>query len=252
MVAQPSSASRKRYDMMKTMNYNVCAITAKNGVAVAMFANKKHKDVFAATNKLALLQAFSWTLDRIKDNDELMDKPAMIITTKSILKGFTTGSYIEYIRTGCDANGNKFTDEEFQLVCECAQKLSTKSFNIRLVDEQMVSPKDVAAVQVKRDAFTVAGQLANAQTKQQQAQRPTRPVQQAPVNPVLAKLEKLMNDALDAGDITKYDEYKARYDQFNAPAPAPQTTNEVEVPADETPFEQEEKSLADQVADFDL
>ena len=238
---------------MKTMNYNVCAITAKNGVAVAMFANKKHKDVFAATNKLALLQAFSWTLDRIKDNDELMDKPAMIITTKSILKGFTTGSYIEYIRTGCDASGNKFTDEEFQLVCECAQKLSAKSFNIRLIDEQMVSPKDVAAVQVKRDAFTVAGQLANAQAKQQQVQRPTRPVQQAPVNPVLAKLEKLMNDALDAGDVTKYDELKVRYDNFNAPAPAPQATNEVEVPVDETPFEQEEeKSLADQVADFDL
>ena len=239
---------------MKTMNYNVCAITAKNGVAVAMFANKKHKDVFAATNKLALLQAFNWTLDRIKDNDELMDKPAMIITTKSILKGFTTGSYIEYIRTGCDASGNEFTDEELQLVYECAQKLSAKSFNIRLVDEQMVSPKDVAAVQVKRDAFTVASQLASAQTKQQQVQRPTRPAQQAPVNPVVAKLEKLMNDALDAGDITKYDELKARRDDFLKPvtATAPQATNEVEVPADETPFEQEEKSLADQVADFDL
>ena len=243
---------------MKTMNYNVCSIVAERGVAVVMFANKKHKDVFAATNKLALLQAFSWTLDRIKDNSELMDKPAMIITTKSILKGFTTGSYIEYIRTGCDASENKFTDEEFKLVCECAQKLSAKSFNVRLIDEQMVSPKDQAAVQVKRDAFTVAKQLANANAAAQKPVRPTQQAPAAPVNPVLAKLEQLMNEALDAGDVTKYDELKVRYDNFNASAkpvaaPAPQETNEVDVPDDEAPFEQEEeKSLADQVADFDL
>ena len=215
---------------MKTLNYNITAITAMNGVAVAMFANKKYAYKTASNNKLALLDMFKTILNKAKDNDELMEKPVLIITTQSILKGFTTGGYIEYLRTGADANGNAFTEEEFELINECANLLARKSFNVRLIDEKMISPKDQAATQIKRNAFDTAKllskQSAMQATKQQVAQQPATETQKT-----IALINSQIQQALKEGNVVLATELSKMLGNITNPQPV-QETNEYEVPED--------------------
>ena len=219
---------------MKTINYNITAITATNNIAVASFANKKYAYKTASNNKLALLDMFRTILSRAKDNNEmLMEKPVLIITTQSILKGFTTGGYIEYLRTGCDASGNKFTDEEFALIRECAELLARKSFNVRLIDEKMISPKDQVATQIKRDAFEtvklLAKQVAVKNIKQQTKQQP------APeTNSSIALLNSELQKAIREGNMELASQCTQMIAQLTNPAPQQpvQDTNEVEIPED--------------------
>lgn len=218
---------------MKTLNYNITAITAMNGVAVAMFANKKYAYKTASNNKLALLDMFRTILNKAKDNNELMEKPVLIITTQSILKGFTTGGYIEYLRTGADANGNTFTEEEFALITECADLLARKSFNVRLIDEKMVSPKDQVATQIKRNAFDTAKLL----SKQSAMQNTQQKVQQQPAketNSTIALLNSELQKAIREGNIQLATEYTKMIAQLTNPAPQQpvEETNEYEVPED--------------------
>ena len=233
---------------MKTLNYNITAITAMNGVAVAMFANKKYAYKTASNNKLALLDMFRTILNKAKDNDELMEKPVLIITTQSILKGFTTGGYIEYLRTGADANGNAFTEEEFALINECAELLARKSFNVRLIDEKMVSPKDQVATQIKRNAFDTAKllskQSAMQATKQQVAQQPATETQKT-----IALINSQIQQALKEGNVVLATELSKMLGNITNPQPV-QETNEVEVPEDvqEQPLTDEELvDLADEI-----
>ena len=218
---------------MKTINYNITAITATNNIAVASFANKKYAYKTASNNKLALLDMFRTILNKAKDNSELMEKPVLIITTQSILKGFTTGGYIEYLRTGADQSGKQFTNEEMALIRECAELLARKSFNVRLIDEKMISPKDQVATQIKRDAFEtaklLAKQVAVNNTKQQIKQQP------APeTNSSLALLNSELQKAIREGNIALASQYTQMIAQLTNPAPqAPvQETNEYEVPED--------------------
>ena len=233
---------------MKTINYNITAITATNNIAVAMFANKKYAYKTASNNKLALLDMFRTILNKAKDNDELMEKPVLIITTQSILKGFTTGGYIEYLRTGADANGNAFTEEEFALINECAELLARKSFNVRLIDEKMVSPKDQVATQIKRNAFDTAKllskQSAMQATKQQVAQQPATETQKT-----IALINSQIQQALKEGNVVLATELSKMLGNITNPQPV-QETNEVEVPEDvqEQPLTDEELvDLADEI-----
>ena len=218
---------------MKTLNYNITAITAMNGVAVAMFANKKYAYKTASNNKLALLDMFRTILNKAKDNDELMEKPVLIITTQSILKGFTTGGYIEYLRTGADQSGKQFTNEEMALIRECADLLARKSFNVRLIDEKMISPKDQVATQIKRDAFEtvklLAKQVAVKNIKQQTKQQP------APeTNSSIALLNSELQKAIREGNMELASQCTQMIAQLTNPAPQQpvQDTNEVEIPED--------------------
>ena len=216
---------------MKTINYTITTITATNNIAVAMFANKKYIYKTASSNKIALLETFKAILNKAKTNDELMEKPVLIITTQSILKGFTTGGYIEYLRTGADQSGNKFTDEEMALIRECADLLARKSFNVRLVDEKMISPKDQVATQIKRDAFTTVQQLSRPKAVQNtKAQASAMTDTKAMQTYYQSEIMK----AVAEGDITKASQLQALMLQLTNPAPqAPvEETNEYEVPED--------------------
>ena len=237
---------------MKTINYNITAITATNNIAVAMFANKKYAYKTASNNKLALLDMFKTILNKAKDNSELMEKPVLIITTQSILKGFTTGGYIEYLRTGADQSGKQFTDEEMALIRECADLLARKSFNVRLIDEKMISAKDQVATQIKRDAFstvqTLAKQVAVKNTKQQIKQQP------APeTNSSLALLNSELQKAIREGNIALASQYTQMIAQLTNPAPqAPvQETNEYEVPEDIKEEMDQALGLEDETIDSD-
>ena len=217
---------------MKTINYTITTITATNNIAVAMFANKKYIYKTASNNKIALLETFKAILNKALPNDQLMEKPVLIITTQSILKGFTTGGYIDYIRTGEDAHGNKFTDEEFALVKECAELLATRTLNVRLIDEKMISPKDQAAQTIKRNAFDTVKLLAkNAAVQNTKAEIKQQPAPET--NSTIALLNAELQKAIREGNIQLASEYTKMIAQLaNPTAPVVTETNEVEVPED--------------------
>ena len=235
---------------MNTTNYTITAITAQNNIAVAMFANKKHINKTARNNKVALLETFKAILNKALPNDQLMEKPVLIITTQSILKGFTTGTYIEYIRTGADASGNKFADDELALINECAQLLATRALNVRLIDEKMISAKDQVATQIKRDAFNavkeLAKQVAMRETKQQVKQQPV-----AEVNSTIALLNSELQKAILSGNIELATQYTNMIAQLTNPASTPvaEETDEVEVPEEQ---EVTDESLVEDAQEIEM
>ena len=180
---------------MKTINYTITTITATNNIAVAMFADKKYVYKTARNNKVALLETLKAILNKALPSDQLMEKPVLIITTQSILKGFTTGGFLDYVRTGEDANGNKFADDEFQLICECAELYASRALNVRFIDEKMISFKDKEAQTIKQNAYNTVKQLSTKQAVQQtKAKTQAQPVSE--VNETIKMINEQIKKAL--------------------------------------------------------
>lgn len=214
---------------MKTINYTITTITATNNIAVAMFADKKYIYKTARNNKIALLETLKAILTKALPSDQLMEKPVLIITTQSILKGFSTGGFIDYVRTGKDANGNKFANDEFQLICECAELYASRALNVRFIDEKMISYKDKDAQTIKQNAYNQVKLLAKeVALKQTKAEVKTQPAQET--NSTIALLNSELQKAIREGNIQLASEYTKMIAQLTAPAP--QETNEEEVPED--------------------
>ena len=171
-----------------------------------------------------------------------MEKPVLIITTQSILKGFTTGGFIDYVRTGEDANGNKFADDEFQLICECAELYASRTLNVRFIDEKMISYKDKDAQTIKQNAYNTVKQLAKeVALKQTKAEVKTQPAQET--NSTIALLNSELQKAIREGNIQLASEYTKMIAQLTAPAP--QETNEEDVP------EEVQEEVVDETLDAD-
>lgn len=218
---------------MKTINYTITTITATNNIAVAMFADKKYIYKTARNNKIALLETLKAILNKALPSDQLMEKPVLIITTQSILKGFTTGGFLDYVRTGKDANGNKFADDEFQLICECAELYASRTLNVRFIDEKMISFKDKDAQTIKQNAYNTVKQLSTKQAVQQtKAKIQTQPVSE--VNETIKMINEQIKKALTEGNIETASKLTNMITQLTNPqAQQPvQETNEEEVPED--------------------
>lgn len=227
---------------MKTINYTITTITATNNIAVAMFADKKYIYKTARNNKIALLETLKAILTKALPSDQLMEKPVLIITTQSILKGFTTGGFLDYVRTGEDANGNKFADDEFQLICECAELYASRTLNVRFIDEKMISYKDKDAQTIKQNAYNTVKQLAKeVALKQTKAEVKTQPAQET--NSTIALLNNELQKAIREGNIQLASEYTKMIAQLTAPAP--QETNEEDVP------EEVQEEVVDETLDAD-
>jgi hypothetical protein len=215
---------------MKTINYTITTITATNNIAVAMFADKKYIYKTARNNKIALLETLKAILTKALPSDQLMEKPVLIITTQSILKGFTTGGFLDYVRTGEDANGNKFADDEFQLICECAELYASRALNVRFIDEKMISFKDKDAQTIKQNAYNTVKQLSTKQAVQQTKAK-TQPVSE--INETIKMINEQIKKALAEGNIETASKLTNMITQLTNPQqPAPQETNEEEVPED--------------------
>lgn len=218
---------------MKTINYTITTITATNNIAVAMFADKKYIYKTARNNKIALLETLKAILNKALPSTQLMEKPVLIITTQSILKGFTTGGFLDYVRTGEDANGNKFADDEFQLICECAELYASRALNVRFIDEKMISFKDKEAQTIKQNAYNTVKQLSTKQAVQQtKAKTQTQPVSE--VNETIKMINEQIKKALAEGNIETASKLTNMITQLTNPqAQQPvQETNEEEVPED--------------------
>lgn len=227
---------------MKTINYTITTITATNNIAVAMFADKKYIYKTARNNKIALLETLKAILTKALPSDQLMEKPVLIITTQSILKGFTTGGFLDYVRTGEDANGNKFADDEFQLIRECAELYASRALNVRFIDEKMISYKDKDAQTIKQNAYNTVKQLAKeVALKQTKAEVKTQPAQET--NSTIALLNSELQKAIREGNIQLASEYTKMIAQLTAPAP--QETNEEDVP------EEVQEEVVDETLDAD-
>ena len=218
---------------MKTINYTITTITATNNIAVAMFADKKYIYKTARNNKIALLETLKAILNKALPSTQLMEKPVLIITTKSILKGFTTGGFLDYVRTGEDANGNKFADDEFQLICECAELYASRALNVRFIDEKMISFKDKDAQTIKQNAYNTVKQLSTKQAVQQtKAKTQTQPVSE--VNETIKMINEQIKKALAEGNIETASKLTNMITQLTNPQTKPvvEETNEEEVPED--------------------
>lgn len=220
---------------MKTINYTITTITATNNIAVAMFADKKYIYKTARNNKIALLETLKAILNKALPSTQLMEKPVLIITTQSILKGFTTGGFLDYVRTGEDASGNAFAEDEFQLICECAELYASRALNVRFIDEKMISFKDKEAQTIKQNAYNTVKQLA----KQQAVQNTKAEIKQQQVAPetnsTIALLNAELQKAVREGNIQLATEYTKMIAQLTAPqpqAPVAEETNEEEIPED--------------------
>ena len=220
---------------MKTINYTITTITATNNIAVAMFADKKYIYKTARNNKIALLETLKAILNKALPSTQLMEKPVLIITTQSILKGFTTGGFLDYVRTGEDASGNAFAEDEFQLICECAELYASRALNVRFIDEKMISFKDKEAQTIKQNAYNTVKQLA----KQQAVKNTKAEIKQQQVAPetnsTIALLNAELQKAVREGNIQLATEYTKMIAQLTAPqpqAPVAEETNEEEIPED--------------------
>ena len=217
---------------MKTINYTITTITATNNIAVAMFADKKYIYKTARNNKIALLETLKAILNKALPSTELMEKPVLIITTQSILKGFTTGGFLDYVRTGEDASGNKFADDEFQLICECAELYASRALNVRFIDEKMISFKDKEAQTIKQNAYNTVKQLSTKQAVQQtKAQTQTQPASE--INETIKMINEQIKKALAEGNIETASKLTNMITQLTNPQQQPvQETNEEEIPED--------------------
>lgn len=218
---------------MKTINYTITTITATNNIAVAMFADKKYIYKTARNNKIALLETLKAILTKALPSDQLMEKPVLIITTQSILKGFTTGGFLDYVRTGEDASGNAFAEDEFQLICECAELYASRALNVRFIDEKMISFKDKEAQTIKQNAYNTVKQLSTKQAVQQtKAKTQTQPVSE--VNETIKMINEQIKKALAEGNIETASKLTNMITQLTNPQAKPvvEETNEEEIPED--------------------
>ena len=234
---------------MKTTNYKNVVVVAMNNCALVVNSNKSYKTVMNCTdNTVASLQAMKIFLEKIPANTtELLAEPRLLVLgEKSPVKGFATGTHLQYIRTGENASGKAFTAEQLELIKEVAFLLADRSLNIRITTDKYVSYSDKEA----RELINGAWEMLKAEIKKSNAPaqaKPQAPVAQAPAkSPVVAKLEELMAKALDEGDFDKYDQLEERLNKMLAketPAPAPVVEETNEEVVEEEVEETEEEML---------
>ena len=218
---------------MKTLNYKNIVIVAKNDCALIVNKDRKVVPVTNCTdNTVASLTAMKAFLEKVPTNNvELVEEPyQLILGDKSSIKGFATGTHLHYIRTGANATGKAFTDEQFELIKEVSMLLAERSLNIRITTDRFISNQDKATKALIDFAWkTLDKEIAKAKTTAP-TNKPQRPAV-APVDPRVAKLQELMTKALDEGDFDKYDQLEERLNRLQAPAV--EETNEIEVPEQE-------------------
>ncbi len=221
---------------MKTLNYKNVIIVAKNNCALISNNKREVATVMNATdNTVASLQAMKSFLEKVPANAELVDEPyQLILGEKSSIKGFATGTHLHYIRTGANATGKEFTEEQLGLIKEVALLLADRSLNVKVTTDKFISYKDKEGRAIIDFAWkSLDKEIAKLTAPTKPAVKPVAPAKQtAVVDPRVAKLQELMTKALDEGDFDKYDMLEERLNRLQAPVV--EETNEVEVPEETT------------------
>lgn len=240
--------------MMNKTNYKTIAVVAVNNVAIAMSASEnnqyKHMKKLGQNNLVASLKVLKSVLSGIDNNDTLTNEPRLIIVgSKSPIKGFATGTYVEYLRTGANASGKAFTEEEMTLIRECTELFANKCFNVRITTDEFVSYKDKATKTLIDSAWkqvkAIAQQIMNQTKPAVQQVKEQKATQDNQVAETIAKLnDQILKLTLEGkfDDAKKVAEIIANLQATSAELD--KTVEEIEVPTDVQQEENENDPLA--------
>jgi hypothetical protein len=163
-----------------TMNTKNYAVVANNGLSILMNQEGQYKVYTAENNLLASLKALQGILNQIPTNEEVAPEVTkVIIGSKSSIKGFVTGSHLQYIRTGANAQGKAFSEEELKMIKTVATMLSNRSLNVWLTTDQWIG-KNSAEFKIYQNAW-------NKQKEELKAQSAPKTTEQPQANPQNAK-----------------------------------------------------------------
>lgn len=152
--------------MMKTY-----AVVANNGIGILMNQEGQYKKYTGENNLIASLKALQGILNQIPTNEEIAPEVTkVIIGSKSSIKGFVTGSHLQYIRTGANAQGKAFSEEELKLIKTVATMLSNRSLNVWLTTDQWIS-KNSAEYKLYNNAWTAQKNELKSQANKEQPHR---------------------------------------------------------------------------------
>ena len=128
-----------------TMNTKNYAVVANNGLSILMSQDGTHIVYTAENNLLASLKALQGVLNKIPTNEEMIapEVTKIVIGAKSSIKGFVTGSHLQYIRTGANAQGKAFSEEELKMIRTVSTMLANRSLNVWLTTDQFISKNGV-------------------------------------------------------------------------------------------------------------
>ena len=239
--------------MMNKTNYKTIAVVAVNNVSIAMSVvdgKAKHVKQFGQNNLVASLKVLKQVLNGVDNNDNLTNNPVLIIIgSKSPIKGFATGTFVEYLRTGANTSGKQFTEEEMNLIKEITTLYANKCFNFRITTDEFVSAKDKVTKGLINSAWNQVKKIAQEMQNQTKEIKETKEKQDKQTNDVIAKLNEQLLSAVSKGDFetaTKITELiknlTATTKELNETMEELEGTNEEYVPEDVT--EEEPDSLA--------
>ena len=127
-----------------TMNTKNYAVVANNGLSILMSQDGTYTVYTAENNLLANLKALQAILNKIPTNEEMAPEVTkIVIGAKSSIKGFVTGSHLQYIRTGANAQGKAFSEEELKMIRTVSTMLANRSLNVWLTTDQFISKNGV-------------------------------------------------------------------------------------------------------------
>lgn len=245
---------------MKTLNYKNVIIVAMNNCALISNNKREYSKIMNATdNTVASLKVMKAFLEKIPTNTKLVDEPyQLVLGEKSAIKGFAAGTHLHYIRTGENASGKAFTEEQMTLIKEVALLLADRSLNVKVTTDKFISYKDKedrALINFAWNSLTSEIKKAN-----EKAVRPTRPQKsetQTVADPIVT-IGLQIAEAAQAGDMDKVMTLTTALNALKAAqattAPVVEETNEVEVPDEEDyselDFTSDEDLTEEQAADL--
>lgn len=190
--------------MMNKTNYKTIAVVAVNNVALAMSAENKqykHMKKFGQNNLVASLKVLKSILEGLDDNTVLTNEPRLIVVgSKSPIKGFATGTFVEYLRTGANASGKAFTEEEMQLIKDITELYANKCFNFRITTDEFISYKDKDTKALINNAWTQVKKIAEEMQKKTKEVKEEKAKQDKQADDVIAKLNEQLISAVSKGD----------------------------------------------------
>lgn len=224
--------------MKNTNTYKMISVVGNtNGIALAMSAKEgqlQHMKKIGTNNLVASLKVLKSLLENIEDNSDNTKQARMIIVgSKSPVKGFATGTYVEYIRTGANASGKKFTEEEITLIKEVAQLYASRCLNVRITTDEFISKNDRETrelIDASWKRLNLITQEIKSQNKSSQLNCPT-PNQaqelQDKTTAMIAKLQEEFDKAMEEMDLDKMDKITIMIERLSGkPAVAQETVED--------------------------
>lgn len=185
------------------------SLVVKSNVAVAMNVENKFMKKIGQTSFEAGLKALKSVLTTTVKADSKAEPVMIVVGSKSVIKGFAFGSYVDYIRTGKNVSGKDFTPAEKQLIQEVFDLMKEKFGNYRITTDEFISKKDKADRDLINNSWNKINEVLallakeKAEGKTAPAQPTAKEIQDQQNAKLLAGLNAELLKAVQAGDFEK-------------------------------------------------